>query len=147
MRALGYDCYGVDCSAWAVDNCDPEVSDWVDYGTAPEPSDTYDWVIAKDVLEHVADVTFAVDCIMEVAKVGVFVVVPLAAKDGGKYLVRDYEADITHIHRLTLPTWAAMFMAPEWSVEASYRLPGVKDNYYKPGWEKGNGFITARRIE
>ena len=147
LRALGYDAYGLDCSEWAIDNCDPDVRDFVEHGGVITPYDTYEWVIAKDVLEHVEDAKFVTECFMEVATAGIFVVVPLALKDFDKrYVIRNYDKDITHIHRLTLASWAEMFMVPGWSVEASYRLPGVKDNYWKPGWEKGNGFLTCRRL-
>ncbi len=146
LRALGYDAYGVDASEWAIDNCDPDVQDFVEHGVGVAPTDSYEWVIAKDVLEHVDDLEFISDCMMEIATAGIFVVVPLSRKEGSKYVVPDYEEDITHRHRFPLSMWASLFVAPGWSVEARYHLPGVKDNYYKPGWEKGNGFITVRRV-
>jgi hypothetical protein len=74
-------------------------------------------------------------------------VVPLSAARGEPYVVPDYEKDVTHIHRMTLIDWAFLFARPGWSIELAYRIPGVKDNYYKSGWEKGNGFITCRRIK
>ena len=104
-----------------------------------------DWVIAKDVLEHVSEVTTAITRMMDAAKVGVFAVVPLADIDHMPYVVREYERDITHLHRLTLSTWFQLFDDPFWTVELAYRVPGIKDNYFKEGWERGNGFITARR--
>jgi hypothetical protein len=82
--------------------------------------------------------------LMSIAQRGVFAVVPLSQFNGGKYVVEEYERDITHCQRLNLTTWVDMFLCPGWKVEASYRVPGVKDNYSK--WDKGNGFITARRI-
>jgi hypothetical protein len=96
------------------------------------------------VLEHVLGVEGVIRRLMDVARVGVFAVVPLSPVDGALYVVPDYEKDVTHIHRLTLATWVRMFVRPGWSVEARYRLKGVKDNYAQ--YEKGNGFVTARRI-
>ena len=48
---------------------------------------------------------------------------------------------MTHRQRLTLASWARLFIEPGWRVEASYRVPGVKDNYAQHA--RGNGFVTA----
>ncbi len=149
FRELLYCAYGYDTSEWAIENADLSV-----YHHCTRQRDTafhrsYDWVIAKDVLEHISltQLTDDIADMMGQAKCGVFAVVPLSAQDNGPYVCGDYERDVTHIHRLTLPTWAGMFMRHGWTVEASYRVKGVKDNWYRPGYERGNGFITARRVE
>lgn len=142
FRQLGYLAFGVDSSKWAIENCDPEVKEYVWEGSITE---RIDWVIAKDVLEHVKPVQSTIKQLMQCARIGVFAVVPLEGPRG-KYVVPDYELDITHIHRKQLKWWAAYFMDVGWSVTASYRVRGIKDNYYQPDWVKGNGFITARRI-
>lgn len=144
LRGLGYNAWGHDVSQWALENADTVAKEYLK-GYLPYKDVMFDWVLAKDVLEHVEDVAYTVKTLMSVAQEGVFAVVPLSAMDGGKYVVPSYEDDVTHIHRLTLPTWAAMFMVPGWSVDVRYRLPGVKDNYAQ--YPAGNGFITARRIE
>lgn len=144
LREIGYTAYGHDISLWALENADGRAYQYlsrteeVAFGLEP------DWIIAKDVLEHIFDVANTITKLMDNATKGVFVVVPLAAFDNGRYVVEDYELDITHIHRLALPSWTAMFMRPGWSVEARYRLCGVKDNYGQ--YPDGNGFITARRV-
>ena len=134
--------FGADISEWAVENADETIRDAVVYTDALRVM--YDWVMAKDVLEHILPVHATIDNLMKHAKRGVFAVVPLG--DGnGRYVCDAYEKDVTHIHRLTLPEWVAMFVRPGWSVEARYRIQGVKDNWHKTEWELGNGFITARR--
>ena len=143
LRMLGYEAWGYDISRWALENCDHEVREYVSTNFNYD----YDWIIAKDVLEHVNRPDEAVIDIMEAANKGVFAVVPLSAKNGAQYVVKEYELDVTHLHRLTLATWAGLFIRPGWRVECSYRVKGVKDNYYKPGWESGNGFLTIRRME
>ena len=145
LRELGYTAYGLDVSTWAIDNCDPEVRKYVSRMWDVVPY-KIDWFIAKDVLEHVNmnSLPHCINELMDSAKKGIFAVVPLSPTDGAPYVVADYELDVTHVHRLTLASWAALFMRPGWSVEARYRLAGVKDNY--AAWERGNGFITARRI-
>lgn len=142
LRGLGYDAYGCDVSKWAIDNCDSEVKKYL--RNEYDGKEKFDWIIAKDVLEHVEYVYFVIKDLLESAQKGVFVVVPLSRFDNGKYVVEEYEKDITHKHRLTLTTWVGLFLKVGWKVEASYRLSGVKDNYAQ--YEMGNGFITARRI-
>ena len=147
LRGLGYSAYGYDVSQWALDNADPEVYHYLTRlnGVAFGPQVTYDWIIAKDVLEHVEYVENTIQKLVQFATKGIFVVVPLSKFSGGKYVVEEYEKDVTHKQRYPLATWVAMFLRPGWVVEASYRVPGVKDNYAQHA--TGNGFITARRIE
>ncbi len=144
FRDMGYNAWGCDVSKWALDNCDPSVKDYVTDNVCGFPLNSFDWVIAKDVLEHVPDAVDAIDKIMDMSRVGVFAVVPLSISDGGTYLVQEYEKDVTHVHRLTLATWARMFIRHGWAVTMAYRVPGVKDNYAE--YERGNGFLTARRL-
>lgn len=141
FRELGYNAWGYDVSRWAVENCDEVVRPYL---SNVGFSGRYDWVIAKDVLEHVEDANRAIASIKEVVGKGIFAVVPLASRCG-TYDVPEYELDVTHIHRQPLWWWVQELCAPGWSVEARYRCKGVKDNYAH--YPRGNGFITARRIE
>lgn len=150
LRQLEYQAFGFDVSKWALDNADEEVKQYLNQDVGGEEFLKYsrfDWVIAKDVLEHCEFVHNVIRDLMSVAQVGVFVVVPLSHFPGGRYVIEEYEKDVTHKQHFTLPGWARMFMEVGWSVEVSYRVRGIKDNYYKPGMELGNGFITARRVE
>lgn len=142
LTALGVDAYGIDCSAWAVKHCDPFVRGRLTCTT--EIPRGFDWIIAKDVLEHVPNVADVIADMMDKARIGVFVVVPLSDMDGYPYVEESYEKDVTHIHRLSLPTWARFFARTGWKVELSYRVKGIKDNYAHVA--AANGFITARRI-
>lgn len=144
FRELGYKAYGVDISKWAVDNCDATVRDFLLHSNGL-PDEQFDWILSKDVLEHVPDASDKVTALMQSARKGVLAVVPLSNCDRGKYVVAAYEKDATHIHRLTLPTWVGMFVRPGWSVTASYRIRGIKDNYWRPKYERANGFIVAKR--
>lgn len=148
LRGLGFDAYGMDVSRWAIANCDPDVrrycfmNDAVGKGCPAE----FDWIIAKDVLEHCEYIDTVTYSLMDMAKIGIFVVVPLSYTDntGTSYVIEEYEKDVTHIQRHTLPYWISLFLKPGWSVQASYRVPGVKDNYSK--YEYGNGFIKVQRL-
>ncbi len=149
MRGLGYDAWGMDISKWAIENADKEAAPYLIHSKSvpPEIDTEYDWIIAKDVLEHAEYVGRTITELMSSVAKGIFVVVPLSEFDKGQYVIEEYEKDVTHIHRYTLQTWASMFIEPGWRTELSYRVAGVKDNYFKPGWDMGNGFIVARRIE
>lgn len=149
LRELGYDAFGYDVSEWAITNADEKVAKYLtrDKLVAFNRPRMYDWCVAKDVLEHCEFVQYAIDGLLLAARRGVFAVVPLTAYDGSghRYVVEEYEADVTHCQRHTLIGWMDKFIRPGWRVEGAYRVPGVKDNYAHH--ERGNGFITARRIE
>jgi hypothetical protein len=87
FRQLGYECYGIDASEWAVANCDPEVAGMVKC-TSEIPPD-FNWIIAKDVLEHVVNVEDVVSEMMDKARNGIFAVVPLSSEDGKPYIIPD----------------------------------------------------------
>ena len=147
FREMGYSARGIDVSEWAIQNADEDTKPYLQLVKEVPPliSREFSWVVAKDVLEHIRQVDSTIISLRNAASVGVFAVVPLSVEDNGRYVVEAYEKDVTHIHRLTLGTWAELFMRPGWSVEASYRVKGIKDSYYCPVWETGNGFIVARR--
>ena len=143
FQEFGFVAYGYDTSEWAIENADREVYHYLTRRkeVAFSPEAVCDWVIAKDVLEHVDCISDAVGA-LKVARKGIFAVVPLA--HGKEYDVPEYELDVTHIHRRPLQWWVGLFHQAGWSVEARYRVPGIKDNYAK--YPTGNGFITCRRL-
>lgn len=143
FREMGYNAYGYDISEWALDNADPSVYHHLTRFPERVFEVQYDWVVTKDVLEHVKTAASTVWRLQDAARVGVFAVVPLSLNNGVPYEVPEYEHDVTHIHRLTLATWVGFFLRPGWRVEAAYRVAGVKDSYAR--YERGNGFITAKR--
>ncbi len=146
FREMGYDAWGIDVSEWAIRNSDEIIKQYLSCTSSIPPllDRKFDWIIAKDVLEHVPNVLDTISYLMSGASKGIFVVVPLAEVDNEKYSIRCYEKDVTHIHRFTLATWVNYFLRPGWEVTATYRVRGVKDNYAK--YPLGNGFITARRL-
>lgn len=147
FRELGVNALGYDISEWAISNCDPDVKDFVVLGDKLRYYS--DWVIAKDVMEHLTiyDVSAALKSFSERALVGVFAVVPLSSNISEPYVVPEYEKDITHNIRWPLWRWVSEFHSAfdeKWEISARYRVEGIKDNY--AGWPRGNGFITARRL-
>lgn len=142
---LGHNAFGYDVSQWALDNCDPSISDRL----SAVMGESADWIIAKDVLEHLpsGDLASALERFSTTAKKGIFVVVPLS-NDGRTYVVPEYEQDITHVQRMSLLDWAGLFHTvmdgAEWEIATRYRIAGIKDNYAQ--FARGNGFITCRRV-
>lgn len=147
LAILGHNAVGVDVSKWALENADPSVKDQV--SSEWPPTQPVDWIIAKDVLEHVPLHSIGQILLQfaDVARRGVFIVVPLAGGLGQPYVVEDYEKDVTHVLRWPLDTWVDEILNAfdhTWEISCRYRIRGIKDNY--ADWERGNGFITCRKI-
>jgi len=56
LRELGHEAYGYDESRWALDNLDPVAQPFINSVVGYTPfwkREKFDWVIAKDVLEHI----------------------------------------------------------------------------------------------
>lgn len=148
---LGFtEVYGIDVSQWAIANCDPEVRKRVAVASPVTHNLIgHDWIIAKDVLEHIPEkiLTEQIAGLASSARKGVFIVVPLANGEFSKYIVPEYEQDVTHVIRWPLWRWVQechLIFDESWEISARYRIKGIKDNYSQ--FARGNGFITIRRI-
>lgn len=127
FRQLGYRAYGYDISEWAIANCDPDVRQWV---SNEFPKRSFDWATIKDCAEHVpfCELSALVRRLSEQVSKGMLFIVPLAEVTGGKYIRKEDEMDATHIIRWTLDDWIAFLEenAPEFNVNASYNIHGIK---------------------
>lgn len=147
LRILGIEAFGVDISEWAIKHCDPEVKPYV----STHLKDIYDWIIAKDVLEHVPEKALPqlAGALMAATKKGLFVVVPLSRAPDEPYVCEEYEKDITHLVRWDIDTWVDLFKKQDrdehFEIAASFNVPGIKQNYeHIP---QCNGFLTLRRVD
>jgi SAM-dependent methyltransferase len=141
LRLLRYDAWGYDTSTYAVSRAPDDVRGYIlsDLEIAPH----FDWVISKDVLEHVphAELPQLLKRLCEMTG-RAFVVVPLGAK--GKYVIADYELDVTHVIREDLWWWCRAFEAAGFYIErATTDMKNIKPNWEK--FEGGNGFFILRR--
>ena len=149
LQHLGYIAHGYDSSQWVIDHCDPLVASHV--STTWDNHQVFDWVIAKDVLEHLDFLALqpTLRQLAAAARNGLFIVVPLAPTFGQPYTVPEYDKDPTHSIRMDLHEWVNQLEYTlghrDWTFEYGYRVAGVKDNYYLTHPE-GNGFLTARRL-
>lgn len=146
LREQGYQAYGSDVSTWAIQNADENAKPYVSVGDRVPFS--VDWIIAKDVLEHVpeAELHEIIPNMMERARRGVFIVVPLADEATGRYVVPEYEEDTTHVIRWTLGQWIRLiekYNDARFVVWRRFAVPGIKDNYRQ--YAEGNGFIHLER--
>lgn len=153
FKHLGYRAFGFDVSDWAISNADQEISNrvWlIRAGTSgvnnfEASAKKFDYLIAKDVLEHIPDdeLDRTITTLMNKARKAVFAVVPLSPKDGEPYVVPEYEADVTHCQRRTLGWWVKALTRQGFCVSACHLVPGIKQNYEH--FHEGNGFIVCRR--
>lgn len=141
FRLLERDAWGYDVSDYAVKAADTEVRDFV---SNTMPHGRFDWVIAKDVFEHIGYGKIR-KAVRHLAKRGrrLFCVVPLGAN--GQYVVPSYDLDVTHRIREPLEWWTRLLNDNGFKVQsATYTFAGVKQNYAK--WKRGNGFLVARSV-
>lgn len=148
LRILGIDAYGCDTSQYAIAHLDPAVVDVcrpIDPHTLAIPfEEKFDWVITKDVLEH-----------MTISQLKTFLansrkqckqalhIVPLA-DNTFHYIVPEYEQDKTHLIRQTRQWWSNFFNDHYWQNTAfSYTMPDIKENW-TGRYPEGNGFFTMK---
>ena len=150
LRILGIEAYGVDVSQYAIAQTDTAIRQYCCL-TPPKdflPSfvDVYDWMIAKDVFEHIPEQAIRDLLVQTAGRVRrCFAVIPLAANDiSNKYIVPEYDRDVTHVLARTAKWWTALFSETGWEVEGlSYTFNGCKENWTSK-WQCGNGFFTCR---
>ena len=161
LQLLNRVAYGVDISEYAINNCDPTVVKCVgqielmgDNVTVdhrlhmnsttkslqvPWP-EVFDFIISKDVLEHVSHQTIeaTVEMIAKQCKIAFFVI-PLG--DHEKYRIPAYEMDVTHIIRENENWWGILLTKHFYIKHTCHIIEGIKDKWY-PIHKFGNGFFT-----
>ncbi|MCK5604583.1 methyltransferase domain-containing protein [Candidatus Pacearchaeota archaeon] len=140
LRMLYRQAYGYDTSEYAINNTPPEIKDHLVhvFGTF-----IYDWVIAKDVLEHIEydQLDQLISKFKRISNKGVFCIIPLA--EDGRYVIPSYELDQTHIIREDIDWWTNKFKENGFTLQTvAYKMKNIKENYTK--WERGNGFFILR---
>lgn len=110
LRMGGVAAMGHDISKWAIENCDPDVKNFVSNELRAEPM-SVDWVHMKDVGEHCQEDHLRKLCftLFRAARKGCFFIVPLVAYFGGKYLYPADNMDSSHIIRFTIAEWLKLF--------------------------------------
>lgn len=136
LRIIGIDAYGEDISEYAVENCHPNVREYVSL-----PTDKYyDLLICKDVLEHVKeeDLPEVLQFLMKKSN-QFFFVVPLGDED--RFRIREYEVDITHVTKKNEEWWIKLFESQGFELlKFSYSLGAIKQKWIDQ-YPYGNGFF------
>ena len=151
LRLLDVQAFGTDVSEYAIAHADGEVRNFCSLVTGCDDPvlflQDYDWLIAKDVMEHLSERELSALLRAALPRVSkIFAAVPLAADDEcGKYIIPEYDRDITHIIRKSFGWWKKTFESHEWKIDAaSHTFPGCKENW-TTRWEEGNGFFVLSR--
>lgn len=146
MRLLDIDAWGYDVSRYAVDQVPTDTKIYVVHSNVGEiPFDyfEFDWILAKDVLEHFTEKQLS-SFLKESKDFSgqMFVVVPLG--DGEKYIIPQYEQDITHVLRWPLTKWVDSFRKEGWKVkDMTTDMTGIKDSWNH--FQDGNAAFTLHR--
>jgi len=142
MFLLGYDCVGIDISEYAIENSDPLIKDRLSLLNEDFYNEKHDCIICKDVLEHL-DYEDLKDVLKKFSNITKKLVVIIPLGFNGKYIIEEYENDITHVIREDKDWWMKIFSESGFSeLHFSYRVVGIKDNW--SNYEKGNGFFLLR---
>jgi SAM-dependent methyltransferase len=145
LRLLGIDAYGCDISHYAVGAAPEDTRPYLKViQNSSEIAEKYDWILAKDVLEHISYeelpevlANFRARCD------NLFVLVPLGMGTEKRYVVPAFELDRTHIIREPLEWWHDVLdRAGFKNISMTYQMPHMKENY--DGFAKGNGFLVGR---
>ena len=148
FRIFDFEAYGVDISDYAIKNTDSAVREYcclIKSGTDSKIFERYyDWMISKDVFEHMQESELKAllgNALLYVDRV--FAVVPVAIDDfNEKYIIPDYDRDVTHVIVKSSEWWRAFFLSCGWKVEkVTSTFTGCKENWTSR-WENGNSFFV-----
>ena len=149
LRLLGHQAYGCDISEYAIGAGDPAIREHLVVITDPQepiPFDSaFDWVISKDVFEHM-DVE-SIGLLLQSARrkaVNMMLAIPLGVSPG-VFMVPQYHMDKTHIQVQTREWWDSMLNDNGWEILSfSHEFPGMKENW-TTRYRGGDGFWVLKR--
>lgn len=151
LRLLDVEAYGFDVSDYAISQVDGTVRKYCSQISGCDDSrlfdQQYEWMIAKDVFEHITESDLTV--LLDGAKSNVqkiFAAIPLAANDeSGKFVIPSYDGDVTHITAKTKGWWCELFSGTGWRLDDfRFTFPGCKENWTSK-FPEGNGFFVLSR--
>ena len=145
LRKLRIEAYGYDISKWALDNCDPDVKEFVSNCLGDKK---HQFIFSKDCFEHIPepDLAVLVDRLIDKCLMSMLVIVPLSFIDGSSYVRKEDDMDSTHVIRWPLHTWMDFFQnraGRQFTVSGSWHIEGLKPTSFTH--PKSCGFITLQR--
>lgn len=147
LRILGVQAWGCDISRYAIEHAEVEVRPYcVLMDGCSIPFDcNFDWVISKDVLEHMT-VPVLRSFLDASAKQchRAFHAIPLG--DGDHFVVPEYQRDATHMLAKPVPWWVDRFVQTGWRLRNfAFTMVGMKENW-TAFYERGNGFFELEAV-
>ena len=150
FRIMDIQTFGVDISEYAINHADGEVKQYCTLLNGVDDNKlfirNYDWMIAKDVFEHIEifDLQHILNQAAKKVK-NIFAVIPLAEDDlSNKYIIPDYHNDITHIVAKSKDWWIKLFNNSSYELSAyTSKFIGCKENWTKK-FPNGNGFFILK---
>ena len=145
LRLLYRKAYGCDVSEYAVNSSDNETRQYLrvaDENNIIPFDQTFDFIISKDVFEHLDEETLVKTlAAMSAKSKTLFAIVPLGKDE--KYVIPSYECDVTHVLRKDKDWWISIFENNGWKLkEFSYYIPGIKESW--SNFPLGNGFFLLQ---
>jgi SAM-dependent methyltransferase len=139
FRERGYAAWGCDISSYAILHTEDEIKPFLTISTKEDPvpwAGTFDWIIAKDVFEHLTkeEVKYTLDTFVNHSLGGtkVFLIVPLAKYSNGPYMIAQSEQDRTHIIREDLYGWIELLENSSWKVTTAVDfIKGINEKHTK----------------
>lgn len=149
LRLLEIDAYGCDISTYAISMVDGDIKNYCRLSRADDTIPFtkgwhFDWVIAKDVFEHLNEINLR-KLLVKLYQLcdRMFVVVPLGEND--RFVVPEYNQDITHVLAKNAKWWKHLFYTSGWHTQDfRYSMTALKENW---AWRypEGNGLFTLHR--
>lgn len=148
FRLFDFEAFGCDISSYAISTVDKDIQNfcWPIEGCNDSNifKRKYDWMISKDVFEHLneQDLRYLLTKSRDYVK-KIFLVIPLADNDEcGKYIIPEYDNDVTHVLAKSSKWWTNLFQECGWStVNFTHSFKGCKENW-TVDWPTGNGFFV-----
>jgi hypothetical protein len=140
LQQLGKDAYGEDISDYALENCFPNVKDYL---SKPSFRKT-DLLICKDVMEHICqDDTESILKFLYTKANQFLFIIPLG--DDDKFRIHEYETDKTHILKKDEDWWISEFKDCGYKIkEFDYSMGRIKEKWTTV-YPFGNGFFTLEK--
>lgn len=141
FRMMGIKAFGFDISDYAIKSAPDDVKQFL----STKLKGKYDYIVAKDVFEHVnyEDIDKLLTILGKKCK-KMFCVVPLA-KDG-KYIIPLCNTDVTHKIKEPLEWWKNTFEKAGFSVEkACHTMENISQQHQK--WENGVGIFVLKKAK
>lgn len=151
LHDFGFRVWGMDVSAYALSQVVSGLKDKVRLleGTVSDLDwqalgvDRYEWIISKDVFEHIPEVQLKLT-LSALAEKGrnLYAIVPLG--DLGDYRIKEYHEDPTHVIAEDEDWWSRMFEGCGWHIlDFKHHVAGIKENWQQ-SCSTGNGFFKLK---